>query len=68
MAKTQIGGEQLAPPSGPAGLERAWGGLVREPQPLGSQNVTSLPPPQPLHPERAQLRRASGEQGRLLCN
>lgn len=27
MAKAHTGGEQLAPPSGPAGLEQAWGGL-----------------------------------------
>lgn len=31
VAKTQAGGERLAPPSGPAGLEQAWGGLVQAP-------------------------------------
>lgn len=31
VAKTQTGGEWLAPPSGPAGLEQAWGGLARAP-------------------------------------
>lgn len=30
VAKTQTGGEQLAPPSGPAGPEQAWGGLLPE--------------------------------------
>lgn len=30
-AKTQTGGEQLAPPSGSVGLEQAWGGLVSQP-------------------------------------
>lgn len=31
VAKTQTGGERLAPPSGPAGLEQAWGRLVPAP-------------------------------------
>lgn len=58
MAQTQAGGERLAPPSGPVGLEQAWGGLVQAPWPLDSQT---------LHP-RAQLRRANRDPGKLLYN
>ena len=67
MAKIQAGGEQLAPPSGAGGLKQAGGGLggtSAPPLPEGHPLPAPAPPPR----ERAQLWRASGEQGRLLCN
>lgn len=67
MAEARPGGEQLAPPSGPAGLEQARGGLLREPSPLGSPK-RDPPGPRPFSPRGAQLRRANGGRGSLLCN
>lgn len=64
-AQTQTGGEQLAPPSGPAGLKQAQGGFVRNLSPLAPERDPPAPDPSP---ETAQLRRASGERGKLLGN
>ena len=67
MAKIQAGGEQLAPPSGAGGLKQAGGGLGGTSAPRLPEHHP-LPAPAPPPRERAQLWRASGEQGRLLCN